>query len=69
MTGPHRGAGVTGRMRVRLVAGPFGPEWVVTCPEHGAVAWVQDIWDTDHTAAMNHAVWHVRNEHVKEARP
>ena len=57
---------MTGRMKVRMGAGPFGPEWVVTCPEHGEIAWVQrcDGSDLDHVLAMIHAVGHVRNEHV-----
>lgn len=55
---------MTGRMRVRMGSGPFGPEWVVACPEHGAIAWVQHIWDADHRDAMNIAVGHVRDEHV-----
>ena len=54
---------MTGRMQVRMGTGPFGPEWVVTCPEHGVVTWVQRLWETDHVLAMNHAIGHVRNEH------
>lgn len=62
---------MTGRMRVRLEVGPFGPEWVVTCPEHGVIALVQSCFPEclDHADAMNHAVWHVRNKHMKETRP
>lgn len=62
---------MTGRMKVRQEDGPFGPEWVVTCPEHGVVARLQrcDRGGLDHRNAMNHAIWHFRNEHAKEARP
>ena len=57
---------MTGRMQVRQEVGPFGPEWVVTCPEHGEITWVW-ICDMpgclDHRNAMNHAIGHFRDEH------